>query len=508
VESHLYDADMNMLTKLEKNKSFLFLFIIFTLFFLLRLPSLAEPNWYGDEGIYQVIGQALNNGRILYAGIWDNKPPLLYIIYALFNGDQASIRFLSLISGITATIVLFFLAKKLFNKLVPTTIAVTLFTLLFATPYIEGNIANAENFMLLPIILAGLLIYQTKNHVPTTKRQVLFAAGLLLGIAFIFKIVAIFDLAAFLLFFWIVNLPQKLSLSFIQNKSFRLLILNSCFLILGFALPLLITILYFLSHHAFFDFIKATFFGNIGYVGYGNKLLNIPQGFLFLKLLLLAAGILFIFIKRNNLSKTEIFIILWFIFSLFNAFFSQRPYTHYLIVLLPSFCLLIGLLFTLSARTARFAALLFIMISLILIVKGFHLSGLEKTFLYYQNITLFITGHKSLISYQSFFDGKAPRDYELALFIKKHTKPSDNIFIWGNNAQIYALSHKLPPNKYTVAYHITQSKEGIIDTQETLNKIRPKYVITLSEAPLLPFSLPLYKIYFVFPRATIYEREL
>jgi len=40
--------------------------ILISIFILLRLPSLVEPYWYGDEGIYQVIGKALNSGRVLY----------------------------------------------------------------------------------------------------------------------------------------------------------------------------------------------------------------------------------------------------------------------------------------------------------------------------------------------------------------------------------------------------------------------------------------------------------
>ena len=90
---------MKILKRLEKSKSFWFLLGISFLFFLLRLPSLIEPNWYGDEGIYQIIGKAMGSGRILYSQIWDNKPPLLYITYALFNGEQFQVRIFSLISS-------------------------------------------------------------------------------------------------------------------------------------------------------------------------------------------------------------------------------------------------------------------------------------------------------------------------------------------------------------------------------------------------------------------------
>src|SRR3990167_9750693 len=80
----------------------LFLGLTLILFFLLRLPSLIEPYWYGDEGIYEVLGMAMRNERLLYKDIWDNKPPLLYVMYALFNSDQFLVRFSSLLFGLLA----------------------------------------------------------------------------------------------------------------------------------------------------------------------------------------------------------------------------------------------------------------------------------------------------------------------------------------------------------------------------------------------------------------------
>src|SRR4051812_42342742 len=156
---------MKVLKHLEKSRYFWFLIATCVVFFILRLPSLIEPNWYGDEGIYQTIGLALHNGRGLYSGIWDNKPPLLYFVYALFSSDQFTIRLVSVVFGIAATIVFFFLARKLFKNRLASALPTILFALLFATPYLEGNIANAENFMLLPVITAAFLVYRFSDTI-------------------------------------------------------------------------------------------------------------------------------------------------------------------------------------------------------------------------------------------------------------------------------------------------------------------------------------------------------
>ncbi len=98
----------------------------------------------------------MRQGRLLYSGIWDNKPPLLYIFYSIFNSDQFALRTVSLIFGLLSVFAFFFLAKKLFKSNKVIYVTAFIFTFLFGIPLIEGNIANAENFMLLPILTAGL----------------------------------------------------------------------------------------------------------------------------------------------------------------------------------------------------------------------------------------------------------------------------------------------------------------------------------------------------------------
>lgn len=468
-----------------------FLIIISFVFFLLRLPSLFEPNWYGDEGIYQAIGMAINNGSLLYKDIWDNKPPLLYILYALFQSDQFTVRFVSLIFGLLSIIAFFFLSKKLFSKSVGSIkihiLTTSIFALLFALPILEGNIANAENFMLLPILLAALLIFQ---RVETNSK--LFLAGILVSLAFLFKIVAVFDFLAFLIFFFIVNYHRKLDLS-----SF---VRNTAPFIFGFLLPIFIVVLYFAINGAFVDFFRATFSSNIGYVGWKNRFV-IPQGLLLFKAVLLIIAVIFITKKRVILDKNMIFIVLWFAFSLFNAFFSERPYTHYLLVLLPSFSLMLGLIFWRNSFRKLIAFILIVMF--ILVVKNFDFY--KKTTVYYQNFTAFILGQKSVSSYRAFFDKKTPTDYEIAMFIKSKIGKNDSIFVWGNNAQLYKMVERVPPGKYVVAYHITGYKDGISNVKAAIDNIKPRFIVIMPDQKSVPFSLTHYSERININRAIVYE---
>ncbi|HZJ18196.1 MAG TPA: glycosyltransferase family 39 protein, partial [Patescibacteria group bacterium] len=228
---------MKTLGKLEK--SFGTWFLIFTcfFFFILRLPSLFEPYWYGDEGIYQAIGLRINSGGILYQNAFDNKPPLLYVFYSFFNSDQFMVRLGSLFFGILAVIAFYFLAKKLFEKKLAVFSSTGFFALMFAIPLFEGNIANAENLMLFPLILAGFLIFSNREKM---KNKFFFLAGLLTGLAFLFKVVAVFDFAAFFIFILFSDIT--LNFSKIKSKKYLFKILDKTgIFLLSFIIPIAIT---------------------------------------------------------------------------------------------------------------------------------------------------------------------------------------------------------------------------------------------------------------------------
>ncbi|HKC14479.1 MAG TPA: glycosyltransferase family 39 protein [Patescibacteria group bacterium] len=497
---------MKVLGRLEKSIGFWYLFAICGVFFILRFPSLFEPYWYGDEGVYQAVALAIKNGRLLYQGIWDNKPPLLYMVYGLFDSDQFGVKLASLIFGLLSIFVFYKLCKKIFVSQKIALYSTAFFALLFGSPILEGNIANAENFMILPILTSALIILSLRENdtIKTQNRNILivFFSGILLGLAFLFKIVAMFDFAAFFIF--LALFADEKFLTHIKNKRYQAYEVKKVFsYFLGFIIPGVLTTGFFIAKGAFKEFINATFFSNIGYVGYGNKLI-IPQGLLILKLVLLFGLIAFLFTKRNSFSKAIIFVWLWFAFSLFNAFFSQRPYTHYLLVLLPSFSILLGLVF--AEKKFRKISVAFVLLSLLLISKNFGVYG--KPLTYYGNFLSFITSGKSVSEYQRFFDNITPVDYELASFIKGTTKDSDTIFTWGNNAQLYKLTNKLPPGRFTVAYHITGSKDGIKETTKDLDFKKPKLIIIMPYMNFYPFNLSNYSQRIIIDKTLIYERIL
>lgn len=478
-----------MLDSIKQYRDYWLLIFLGLLFFALRFPSLVEPSWYGDEGIYQVVGNALNEGRVLYRDIWDNKPPLLYIIYAFAQGNLFTVKFLSLVAGVLSVVGFYFLSQKLFEKRRIAIFSTLIFAILFGTPILEGNIANAENFMLLPTILAAFLVVSY-----TKKRQAtLIFAGLLLSLSLLIKVVAIFDFAAFFAFLlltqWQIN---------------KKMVKEAAIFLASFLSLLVATAIYFLSIGAFADFLGGVFAQNVMYVGeqYGS---NFPQIILGVKTVLLVMFLLIIAKNKKKISKSSLFIYLWILFSLYNAYFSDRPYTHYLLVVLPAFSLLVGNFLNVAKKTRLIDLALIIGICL---VSYFQFQIYSKNISYYNNFFQFISGNKSITSYQSFFDKNTPRDYSIANFIKTNTSEKDKVFLMSDSAQIYALSGKLPIGKYAVFYHITYYENADRQTKEVIEKEKPKYVIQTREGPEIFRAASSYELKYIMGETKIYERQI
>src|SRR3972149_5741894 len=179
---------MNLLKKIINFSLPNWLIATLGLVFILRIPSFFEPFSYGDEMIYLTLGEAIRQGLVLYRDIHDNKPPLLYILAAV-AGNVFWFRAI-LAAWSLATIYLFWrLMDALFPHKKPLQkLATVIFAALTTIPLFEGQVANAEVFMIGPTLAAFLILF-TK----TLNTKNLFFSGVLFSIATLFKVPAAFD---------------------------------------------------------------------------------------------------------------------------------------------------------------------------------------------------------------------------------------------------------------------------------------------------------------------------
>lgn len=412
--------------------------ILFWLLFLfLRLPSLFEPYWYGDEGIYLTLGHAIRHGLTLYSQIHDNKPPLLYYLAALGH-TVFGFRLLLLLVMIPTIFYFYKLANK-FTNIKLSKILTFIFMIVTSIPFFEGTIANAEIFMLLPTILAFYHLLNKKY----------FLSGLMFGLAFVIKAPVIIE--AIFAFLYIITVMR-------DKKIFAYLF--------GCLLPISIFGIYFFFKNAFKQFLISSILLNFGYLSswktgtMNNSLFSgaLPKRGL---VLFLAWIIIYILFKKKIINQKLCFLLAWFSATIFGSLLSARPYPHYLIQTLPPLILLISFLPYFLVALGFF----------ILIIYQYNFSFFQ-VFPYYQNFYL----QKNNPQY---FSKNIATTYKVAEFIKNNTLKTEKIFIWGDEPYVYALSDRLPVGRYTVAYHIYDFN-GYQETIDAINKNNPKFIIYYS----------------------------
>lgn len=437
---------------------------ILSLVLILRIPTFFEPYYYGDEMVYLTLGQGVRQGLTLYKDIHDNKPPLLYLTAAV-AGNLFWFKVI-LAAWCIFTIVLFYkLSKILFEK--NTTlqkISTLIFALLTTLPTFEGHIVNSELFMIGFTVWALLILLGKKSSVKNT-----FLAGVLLGIGTLFKVPAAFD-APIIVFFWFI----------IKGiGKWKEILKDILILFAGFALPILLTVIYYFFKGALGDYIRAAFLQNIGYLS-SFRPGDVQKPFLVRNApLLFRAGVVFIgmavlYFFRKKLSKNFILLTIWLVLALFAITLSERPYPHYFIQAVAPLSLLLTILF---AEKSFEQSLTIIPLALAFFVPVYYKFYLYPTTPYYIRFINFAVGKINRDQYFNEFDSQTVRNYQIAGFLSESTAPTDKVFIWDPaSPTIYALSRRLPPIKYVVPYHVHDySSTGIVAKQLIQNP--PKIII-------------------------------
>jgi len=440
-------------------KKYKYIIAVIFLFVFLRLPSLFEPYWYGDEGMYLAIGQSLRKGSILYTQIHDNKPPSLYYLAAL---GQTVFGFRLILFILMIPTVYFFnkLAKK-FLAINLSSWATIIFIVITSIPLIEGNISNAEMFMLLPTILAIYFFVSQKSILSTA------IVGLLLGVSFTIKIPVVFEL--FFVVVWLI---------IINIKNIKESIINILLLSLAFLVPTLVQVLYFFSKGALASYLYAAIFQNFNYISNLEVVTsnNVTPYSMAFKLAFLTIFIFLIslFYVKKKINKNTAFLSLWFIFTIFAALLSSRPYAHYLIQIIPSLILILFLLLSKIPKSNKFVSIvcLFIFTSIVIKYKYYF----YPVFSYYSTSYQYIFNKVDKEKYYLLFDDYVPSVYQISQYIKENTSPGDKIFIWDNLPFVYSLSQRLPVGRYTTAYHVHDFNAY----DETITQLKvdlPTYII-------------------------------
>lgn len=462
------------------------LIVFVGLVILLRLPSLFTPHYYGDEEIYFVMGRAWKSGVPLYEAVFDHKPPLLYIL----AGIASSVFWfrLMLLSAMVLHTVLFFRLAKLFWAVRPTLayVSTALFVLLTTIPTFEGNIANAELFMMVPVTASLLMIWpnlkksRDGGKVPHHNWSRYLLAGLVAGVGWLFKIPVIFDVLGIAIFLFVFR-EEK------WTQSLRALFNPSLWAyLIGFALPLTGTFAYYYLKGHGASYLETVLTVNLGYVSSWSTseyAFNPFKSGMVSRAMIVAGLTAVLYALRHKLDQRFQLASIWLIFSTFGALLSGRPYPHYLHE--PFVPLALWVPFIFAAETVAAWVVIGLVIAwAVLIQKQIKFWG-YPTWTLYQNFVLAAAGKMSAPEYRDSFDG-ARRNYLIGDYLNKRMRTEDKLFIWGSDTAIYNITDKLPAGgKYMVNFHVHDFRKHDY-VMDNLNKNQPKFVVVLPNTTEFP----------------------
>ena len=446
--------------------------------FVLRYPSLFEPRWYGDEGIFSAIAQNIRHGRTLYSGAWDNKPPLIFFTYAavqsLFGTGTLALHLVATIVVLATQVVVMVIALRLYGRR-RALVAGVVFAFGMGTPLLEADLAMTETFMILPTSLAVLAFVLAQQR-PESRRTVPYAvAGLLLGVAAGYKQVAVFDGAAIGMMIWLTHEHRMRALAPIA---------------IGFAVPQIAFALLFAAMGAF----TAYWYAIVGSLGVYSSLSDDNPFVKFVGFLpaLLAVAWL---VRRKRLGGAitmQFFPVLWLAFAVAGATSSTFAFPHYLQQAVPALALVIAAnpLSLETEDTGKIALAIGGILVAAVVFGQFGPAFRERKQLhpieYYRTFASHQYGTMSDLDYDYYFDGKTIAVRDIVRYIDADDAGS-TAYAWSELPWLYAAGGLTNPTRYYTSFLGEVIPGAKTEILRDLDAHPPVYVV-VSEDTYAPFD--------------------
>ena len=402
----------------EKNTALVLIVISVGLRFFSFFPSVLDH----DESTYLIIGRDILNGKALYTDVTDTKPAGIFIFYAMmefiFGGSIFLKRFVfALVVGFTSFLV-YKVSMKFFNNQ-RAAFASGLIYIFYTSVWVyHGRSPNTELLFNLTTIGALLLFLRPKMNA-------WFMGGFLMGIGFIIKYLVLFDLAAFLLFFFFYDIYGNFKRLRQLNFWGRYMLAGITFLMVFGLLNL-----YFWLDSPLHDFFYVTYelpenYGsNPSLKRYGIMLLDFTA-----KFLPISFFVFYVVSRKDFLTgKVKWFFITWVAGILIAIYLPGKEFSHYTIQLMLPLSLIGGLFFHPEFKKDKISAFVF--------------SG--KTGL------ALLAAATLVIQVISFESDILNRDYprEVAQILEEELDPGEQVYIGNYEQIVYYLLEMESPTRY------------------------------------------------------------
>jgi hypothetical protein len=405
-----------------------------------------------DEGEFAYAGQLMLQGIPPFQLEYTMKLPGTAAGYAaliLFFGESsAGIHTGLILLNAATTILIFLLALRFFDHLAAL-IAAACYALFSTSPLVLGFSAQATNFVVF-FALAGILVLL--KAIESDSNWMIFASGLLLGLAFLMKQPG----ALFCVFAGIYLIRECVT----ESVGGKKLIARTGVLALGGAIPFVATCLM-LFHDGLF---QKFWFWTFQYAReYGSGYLearNMSHGLQRLigatpleiaghavVLLVFPVALLLTYLWSERARSQAFFTLSFLVFSALAVCPGLYFRRHYFILVLPAVAILIGMMvscWTEKLRSLRMPGAVVALPTLLFIVAFLGAIFLQRNFLFH------LTPLQA--SRQLYGDSPFAEASEIADYIKNHTNQQASIAVVGSEPEIYFYAHRHSATGYIYMY--------------------------------------------------------
>ncbi len=456
--------------------------LLFLAVLITRLPTFFRSVMDWDESLYFLMAEQWRAGHLPYTAIWDNKPIGIYGVFALFQswfGDNifsiriASVLFITVAAFAVFRITLEIPVNRGRDQIPSAVFAAAAYVICSLTN--DGLSANTEIFMACFTVLA----------VWSALSRQAFLAGLLFGMAFMTKYVAVFEFPA--IAFAVLALRPKFELKTAVTASIALLS--------GAALPLGLTILLYAGSGHLHSWLEDSILSNFRRVDVPVSMPALTYAFnielirwspLFLiSLVMFAMAAIEIprIITRRSFPATarfNFFLALWLAGGCVGVASAKSYFDHYFLQILPVMCVTLAWLplnLAFIRRLPRLAvlALCAAVMALPLVAAATAVS---------QAATPIFALHNGHVALQR--DTPARIAHEIQPLL---AKPADNglatgqLFVFDYQPIIYSLAGQVPPTKYPFPSVLTRCQLARVAKAPAMHEIarilatNPEFII-------------------------------
>ncbi len=430
-----------------------------------------------DEGEFAYMGQLLLQGIPPYLIAYNMKLAGMYAAYAgimaVFGQTVAAIHLGLLIVNAAAVVLLFLLARRLFDDIAGVAAAAG-YALLSLSPNVLGTAAHATQFIV-PLALGGTLLLL--KAVETEKYPMIFAAGLLYGLALMVK-----QHAVFFILFAGIYFPAAMIRK--QKTDWKKLASGIAVLLAASVIPFAVSCLALYFAGVFPRFWFWTFTYAHQYVSEVSlhqalerllssaaRIMESWEG------LWILAGVGLTATFWNEKAKASRFFLWGFLLCSFlticPGFFFRE---HYYVTLLPAVALSAGVAISalvrfLSARNLPFAVKML----------PIFIFAAALIFPVYKNSGFFFGASPDEACRMIYNVNPFPESLEIGGYIKDHSNEDDKIAVLGSEPQICFYANRKSATGYMYVYGLMENQDFASKMQqEMISEIeaaQPKYIV-------------------------------